>query len=259
MPRRTHCVQGLHDAVHKTLNRSWRMLQVYALIGGPEFLLAKLSFASSIAEQPCRRVDEWYSKNVSIDASDEYLGANVKMRLCVPDMPEALAIKSRAVDGLFLMADVTSRDQWESAKSTVARLASRSASLAIVMVGVKLLVRKKEREVSSLDIEGWAKKLGVGSLEVDLTTGEHARAAALVMIKRVRELRDKGALPSKRRLPQIHFSALSKGAFHRQRRDMVKQLRSSEVAEPRPGSADRGIGPSISATNLLNSSGGVGK
>lgn len=93
------------------------MLAVDALVIGVVPQHTKLVLASALLGVPCRKVGEWHTGNVRVEAEDAegaLVGSSVKLHLSVASIPEFLGMSP--VDGIFVVYDVTSRDHWERAK-----------------------------------------------------------------------------------------------------------------------------------------------
>jgi hypothetical protein len=111
------------------------LTSISAVVVGASHLQFKLRLLSYILGQPCRVVDEWYTHVMRIDgddADDTMIGATVKMSLRVPDLPEFPAIK--AVDGVLVVFDVTSRAMWEQTKVSMQWEVGEKMSLTHIFI-----------------------------------------------------------------------------------------------------------------------------
>ncbi len=134
----------------------------------------KLLFLSHVLGSSCHSIGEGYSKVVS--DQDEVRGY-------VPDQP--IAVRTRC-DGVFVLFDTCS-------KASMERLHLHQYKCPLVLVAVRGGSRIKEREVPAGDIEAMCKRHHASTwwVEVDLETGENGRAALLLLVKSMVDLRDK--------------------------------------------------------------------
>ena len=147
------------------------------------------SYPQDVCEtEPCTVGQDFYWKDISLGGKDYRLQiTDTAGQEKYHSIPKSLA---RNVEGIFLVFDIQRRDTLLEGIPKVLKLldADKADATSIILVGNK--VDEKVRQVTSLEAEQYARKLGVQYIETSAKTGENVQKLFEEMAREIYETLD---------------------------------------------------------------------